>query len=598
MKLDFIPLDRLYVDKANMRHGRKAPDVADILPSIRKRGVIQSLVVRPGEGDCFGILAGSRRFHAGGIVAAERAANDAESEPFQFPCAILEDGDDAAAIEASLIENMARLDPDEVTRWESFVRLVREGRSPEDIADTFALPLLAVKRTLALGNLLPRIRNLYRRDEIDAATVRHLAMASKAQQGAWLALLDDPEARAPTGHQLRAWLFGGSAIAAGHALFEVEASGLAVVADLFGGERYFADSQAFWTAQDAAIEARRSAYMEAGWSDVVIVPATTHFQSWEYEKMPKRKGGRVYIDVRASGEVVFHEGWLSRKEARKAERASQPETAKPARPEMTATLRTCVDLHRHAAVRAVLADHPQVALRLMVAHAVIGSHLFRVSPETQGTRDEAVRASVLNGPAERRFDAKRRAILGLLGLDADRSNICSGTGNGTKLALLFQRLLDLPDAVILEIVAIVMGEALASGSAAVEAVGLHLNVAMADWWHADPEFLDLIRDREVLAAMVAEVAGKLVASANAKEPGKVLRRIIADHLAGTGGRDRVERWVPRWMAFPPSAYTARGGVGTVTAAKGIVVARANDDEPDPAAPAPAIQPEDAAKRAA
>ena len=42
MKLDHIPLDLLYVDKTNMRFGRKAPDVSDILPTIRARGVIAS----------------------------------------------------------------------------------------------------------------------------------------------------------------------------------------------------------------------------------------------------------------------------------------------------------------------------------------------------------------------------------------------------------------------------------------------------------------------------------------------------------------------------------------------------------------------------
>src|SRR3546814_17932122 len=73
-----------------------------------------------------------------------------------LPCAILELGDDADAIEASLIENMARLDPDEVTQWASFVRLVKEGRKVEDIAATYGLPDLAVKRVLAPGNLLPR----------------------------------------------------------------------------------------------------------------------------------------------------------------------------------------------------------------------------------------------------------------------------------------------------------------------------------------------------------------------------------------------------------------------------------------------------------
>ncbi|MES0008023.1 hypothetical protein NKK52_31410 [Mesorhizobium sp. C277A] len=37
-----------------------------------------------------------------------------------MPCAIMEDGDDADALEASLIENLARLDPDEVWQWETF----------------------------------------------------------------------------------------------------------------------------------------------------------------------------------------------------------------------------------------------------------------------------------------------------------------------------------------------------------------------------------------------------------------------------------------------------------------------------------------------
>ena len=47
MKLDFIPLDKLSVSKTNMRYAKKAPDVSDILPTIRKRGVIQPLIVRP-----------------------------------------------------------------------------------------------------------------------------------------------------------------------------------------------------------------------------------------------------------------------------------------------------------------------------------------------------------------------------------------------------------------------------------------------------------------------------------------------------------------------------------------------------------------------
>jgi hypothetical protein len=32
MSIDYIPIDRLSVSKANMRQGKKPPDVSDILP--------------------------------------------------------------------------------------------------------------------------------------------------------------------------------------------------------------------------------------------------------------------------------------------------------------------------------------------------------------------------------------------------------------------------------------------------------------------------------------------------------------------------------------------------------------------------------------
>lgn len=140
----------------------------------------------------------------------------------------------------------------------------------------------------------------------------------------------------------------------------------------------------------------------------------------------------------------------------------------------------------------------------------------------------------------------------------------------------------------MDVIAIVMGETLASGSSAVEAVGEQLGVAMADWWQADPVFLELIRDREVLLRIVAEVAGERVAEANAKEKGRILKAIVADHLAGANGRAKIERWVPGWMAFPATAYTARGGVGSVRAAALVAAARVEDHEPEPSGPGAAL----------
>lgn len=571
MKLDFIDIGNIDDSAVNMRASRKAPDVSDILPTVRRRGILVPVILRPGtvEGR-FELVAGRRRVHAARLAQAEPQA---DPELGRVPSAIMEAGDDAAALEASLIENIARLDLDEVTQWETFTRLVREGREVDDIATTFGLPDLTIRRVLALGNLLPRVRNLYRDEKIDRTTVRHLTLASKSQQRAWLALFDDPDAYAPSGHQLKAWLFGGQSIAARHALFDLDSYAGATVADLCGDDRYFADPDAFWAAQNAAIEARRAAYIEDGWSDVVIVPASEHFHSWEYEKAAKRKGGRVYVDVRSTGEVTFHEGYLTRKEARRAASGDTPEGPKPQRPELTSTLQAYVDLHRHAAVRAALLTRPEVALRLMVAHAVVGSHLWTVRPEPQATRNDLVAESVETSRGETVFDERRRAVLGLLGFSSEEPTVTGGNGDDYGLAGVFLRLIELPDPAVMEVIAVVIGETMAAGSAAVEAVGTEIGIDMADWWQADDALFGLIRDREVLGRMVAEVAGQMVAKANAGEKSKTLKRIIGDHLAGADGRAKVERWVPRWMQFPPSAYTTRGGVGTVAAHAKVVAAR-------------------------
>lgn len=585
MHIDQIPLDRLSVSKANMRAGKKPPDVSDILPSIIKRGVISPLFVRP---NCnpghFEIVAGKRRYFAS--LEAARQGQDGVT----LPCITLGDGDDAEALEVSMIENMLRQNPDQVTQWESYTRLVKEGRSVEDIAATFALTELQVKRILALGNLLPRIREAFRAEEIDAPTVRHLTLASKAQQKAWLALFEDADGYAPRGSQLKAWLFGGASIATSAALFDLAAFDGQIVKDLFGDEGYFADADKFWAAQSAEIERRKAAYLEDGWSAVEVFPAGVYFQTWEHEKTPKRKGGRVYIDVNGKGEVAFHEGYLTRKEARRqgAGGCEGGEAAKPSpsvRPEITAAMTGYIDLHRHAAVRSALAANSGVALRVMVAHAICGSPLWGVRVQDQRSRNEAITESIETSIAEAGFDERRRAVLAVLDFDPDEASVTLGHEPRNGVTGLFQRLLELPDAVVMEVLGVVMAETLASGTGLIETIGLHLGVKMADYWVADDAFYGLIRDREVLTAILSEVGGASVAQAHAAEKGKTIKGVIGDYLTGGNGRAKVEQWVPRWMAFPPSAYTERGGVATVTAANRSAWLAESETplDPDPAA---------------
>lgn len=58
-----------------------------------------------------------------------------------------------------------------------------------------------------------------------------------------------------------------------------------------------------------------------------------------------------------------------------------------------------------------------------------------------------------------------------------------------------------------------------------------------------------------------------------------MKRIVRDHLDGADGRTKVDRWVPKWLGFPASAYTARGGVGTAAAHARVEAVRT--PEPDP-----------------
>lgn len=559
MELKHIDIANLSVSTANMRGKAKKPDLTNILPSVRARGILVPLIVRPCDVEgAYEIVAGKRRYHAALTVADEQDGID------PLPCAVMEAGDDAAALEASLIENIARLDPDEVNRCEAFTRLVREGRSVEAVGLTFGLTSLQVKRTLAIGNLLPRIRNLYRAEKIDVVTMRHLTLASKAQQRGWLELIDCPEKHAPTGTQLKAWLFGGSAIAAKVALFDLAAYKGEIISDLFGEDRYFASADDFWTAQMAAVENRVEACGEAGWAEVVIMERGAYFNSWEHDRCPKKKGGKVFVSVSHRGEVAFHEGYITMKEARqRAKGEAGSDATKPVRPEVSAALGNYIDLHRHAAVRTSLLTEPGVALRLMVAHAIVGSPLWRVDVERQRAASDAIAESVEVSASVAAFDAKRREVLTTLGFDPETPTVVGGYDGDQGVSGLFVRLAAMSDDVVMGILPIVMGETLAVGSAEIDMLGQLLGTDMRTCWHDDAVLPDLIRDKQLLTAIVGEVAGADVAEANADATAKVQRGILVDCLTGSNGREKVAGWLPKWFAFPPSGYTERGGIGCI-----------------------------------
>lgn len=545
MTLQFIDLDQLTVSKLNVRkYGAKDSD--DLVTSIRAMGVLQPLLVRPAE-EGYEVIAGQRRLNACRVLA-----EDGEASP--LPCLIMAEGDDVTAIEASLAENIERLPMDEVDQYKAFAKLVSEGRDPADIAHSFGITERMVSQRLALGRLHAPILTAYRKGDIHARDIRILTMATTKQQKAWWALVKDEEAYVPSGQRLKDWLFGGAHIPTSNALFDVDTSGLAFVSDLFGEDAYFADAEAFWLQQSEAISQACADLKAQGWADVVVMDQGAYFATWDHRATSKDNGGKVFVTCSHQGEVSFHKGYLTNAEAKRREKAENGE-AIHTQPELTKAGQNYVDLHRHAAVRADLLQDSGTALRLIAAHMIAGSDLWQVEADPQKAAKPEIADSLEKNIGHHAFEVEQQIIAEMLGLDHTDSILSRRDIYAPRPSLeaLMIKLSTLSDEDVLRILTLLMAASLSVQSPLIDCLAGMMGTDMAQHWTPEQTFFDLIRDKQVLNAMVGEVAGKTVAEGNAHETAKTRRKILCDCLDGT--RVPVDaNWMPRYMAFPQGTY--------------------------------------------
>ncbi len=480
-----------------------------------------------------------------------------------LPCVILDDDQDAVAIEASLAENVERLPMDEMDQHEAFMSLKRKGLTEDDIAAHFGISAQVVKRRLALAALMPDVRRLYRQGEIDAKTLHLLTLATKDRQKAFVALATDPEQTPPPFWQLKAWLLGGVEISTKAALFDEAIYCGPIATDLFGEDRYFTDPDEFWRLQNVAIAEVCDKLAASGWREVVVIPPRERLAEWDYEPCAKANGGAVYIDVAPDGYVTVHKGLTPRGKVRpraQASNASEPDPAEPQsteRPEMSAPLANYVDITRHSAVRLAVASAPKVALRLVLAHMIGGGQHCRVQPEPQTPHNEAIAAWRDTLPTQSAFADLRRDAIARLSLEDQV--LVAPDHDGTRTAAVFERLIELPDKSMLELLAVVMAETLAMGTSLVDVIGTRLEVDVGKQWQPDDLLSDLAKDREAVGAMLTEVIGETAARSYLTETGTKKKALIRRALAGDG-RTKVEGWSPRYMQFPQQKYTERPAI--------------------------------------
>lgn len=550
MKQNFIKIEDLKISPLNVRkHGDKTGE--DLIPSIRAMGIIQPLLVRA-NCDGYEVIAGQRRFNAAVTLAKEQ-----DIDP--VPCLIMEDGDDVAAIEASLAENIERLPMDELDQFEAFRALSRAGRSIGEIAFTFGVSERLVHQRLALSNLHPPILNAYRRQEISAADLRNLTMATRKQQKAWWKLFTSEDETAPTGFRLKSWLFGGDEVPVGNALFDLETYPGAITSDLFGDEQYFADSALFWEHQATAIAELASEYQENGWSSVIVHDVGERWYRWECVEVSREDGGEVHVTCASNGEVEVFEGFLDEKTYRKRQK-QQSNGKEPdcIRPELTKPMQNYLALHRHSAVRTELLNHQGIALRVLLARVIAGT-----KADSRKADKEEITDSLSTNKAESPFAAEKEEIARLLGLEGNNHPTLlpriEDWGRGFDVHEIFAALLKLDDETVSRILTFVTAETLAPDTALIEGLGVLLNVEMADHWRPDETFFDLFKDKEAINAALADCASKNVAKANITATAKVQKGIIKQCLSGER-TDGNPDWQPAYMRFPMKGYTKRDGL--------------------------------------
>jgi ParB family transcriptional regulator, chromosome partitioning protein len=166
-ELRHIPVELI---KPNPRQPRRDFDEGGLLSlaeSLRERGVLQPVLVRPVHGGTYELIAGERRWRAAQLA-------DFETVP-----AVVRPHDDAASLELALIENMAREDLNPVEEARACALLVEElGLTREDVGRRVGRSRVAVSNLLRLLDLPDDVLDLLAAGHLTEGHGRALLLAS------------------------------------------------------------------------------------------------------------------------------------------------------------------------------------------------------------------------------------------------------------------------------------------------------------------------------------------------------------------------------------------------------------------------------------
>ena len=158
-----IPFNKLVLSQANVRRVKAGASIEELAESIARRGLIQSLHVRPvldgedRETGMYEVPAGGRRYRALELLVKRKRLN--KTSP--VPCIVSDAASGILIDEISLAENVERAPLHPLDQFRAFQAMREKGMTEEAVAAAFFVPVNVVKQRLRLAAVAPALLDVY-----------------------------------------------------------------------------------------------------------------------------------------------------------------------------------------------------------------------------------------------------------------------------------------------------------------------------------------------------------------------------------------------------------------------------------------------------
>lgn len=163
-----LEIDKILPNRFQPRQNIDQQSLNELVNSIREKGVVQPIIVRP-AGNGFELIAGERRLQALKALGETTVP------------AIVKDVDDAEALQISLIENIQRDQLNAIEEARAFKRLMDEFEfTQEKIANSVGKDNSSISNTIRLLNLPQKIQDYIQERKISSGHARALLSVEDA----------------------------------------------------------------------------------------------------------------------------------------------------------------------------------------------------------------------------------------------------------------------------------------------------------------------------------------------------------------------------------------------------------------------------------